>query len=79
MAILAMAAQVGMVVEAEVAAVTAKGEAVAAVEMVPVHQVGMGITISVGSLDIGLVIAAVRSSRRRRKNRPLRPKKRSLL
>jgi hypothetical protein len=77
MATLAVAAQVVVVVEAEVAAVAVEGEAMVVAVMAPVRRAGVGTAIIVGSLDISLVTATLRSPRRRRKNRPLRPRKKS--
>jgi hypothetical protein len=79
MPILAVAAQVAVAVKAEAATIAVEGEVMAAVVTAPAHRVSAGTAIAVGSLDIRLITATVRSPGRRRKNMPLRPKKKSLL
>jgi hypothetical protein len=74
-----MLAVVAQVVVAFVVAVMVEGKIVAAVVMALAHRAGVAIAIVVASRSTGLRIVAVSSPRKRRKNRPLQPKKRSPL
>jgi hypothetical protein len=70
---------VAQVVVAFVVAIAVEGKIVAAVVMALAHRVGAAIAIDVASRGTGLRIVTVSSPRKRRKNMPLRPKKRSPL